>query len=133
MLCPADKSPLIVLELDEVEIDYCPECKGIWLDAGELELLLGNAPEAGQLFERMDHKPKVKEKKRKCPICSKKMDKAACGPEQNIIIDKCRLNHGIWLDHGELEALLTAGGLDDGHKTVNLLKDMFGKNNTIDK
>ena len=117
-----------VTERSGVEIDYCPECKGIWFDAGELELLLGNAPEAGQLFERMDHKSKVKEKKRKCPVCAKKMNKVSCGPEQNIIIDKCRLNHGIWLDHGELDALLAAGGLDDEHKTVNLLKDMFGKN-----
>ncbi len=41
MNCPVCKEPMIVLELDEVEIDHCISCGGIWLDAGELELLIG--------------------------------------------------------------------------------------------
>ena len=41
MDCPVCKNePMIVLELNDVEIDYCLSCKGIWLDTGELELLL---------------------------------------------------------------------------------------------
>ncbi len=36
---------MIVLELSEVEIDHCVSCGGTWFDAGELELLLGNAKE----------------------------------------------------------------------------------------
>ena len=39
MDCPACKEPLIVLELNEVEIDNCVSCGGIWLDKGELERL----------------------------------------------------------------------------------------------
>ena len=43
MDCPVCKdSAMIVLEMDEVEVDYCTECEGIWLDAGELEILLGD-------------------------------------------------------------------------------------------
>ena len=126
MKCPVDKSPLIVLELEQVEIDYCSECKGVWLDAGELELLMGTAPETQHLLASMKKPPRVKEKKRKCPVCAKTMTKVLCGPEQNVLIDKCRLNHGLWLDHGELESLLTAGGLDSDNKIVALLKDMFG-------
>ncbi len=41
MDCPVCKNAMITLELQEVEIDYCIDCGGIWLDAGELELLLG--------------------------------------------------------------------------------------------
>ena len=37
MDCPVCKeSAMITLELDDVEIDYCTQCEGIWLDAGEL-------------------------------------------------------------------------------------------------
>ena len=39
MDCPACKEAMITLELEEVEIDYCPDCGGIWLDAGELGVL----------------------------------------------------------------------------------------------
>ena len=39
MNCPACKEALIVLELDEVEIDHCLSCQGIWLDAGELQVV----------------------------------------------------------------------------------------------
>ena len=42
---------MIALELAEVEVDYCTACGGIWLDAGELELLLGNAQNAEQLID----------------------------------------------------------------------------------
>ena len=40
MDCPVCKDAMIVMELNEVEIDHCLSCSGIWLDAGELELLL---------------------------------------------------------------------------------------------
>ena len=37
MNCPACKNSMVILELNQVEIDYCTACKGIWLDSGELE------------------------------------------------------------------------------------------------
>ena len=40
MNCISCKEPLIVIELDQIEIDYCLNCGGTWLDAGELEVLL---------------------------------------------------------------------------------------------
>jgi len=43
MDCPVCNNAMITLELDQVEIDHCTECGGIWLDAGELETLLGDA------------------------------------------------------------------------------------------
>ena len=127
MNCPVDRSVMIVLELDEIEIDYCLECKGVWFDAGELELLLGDAALTEVLMSSMQKFAKSNEKKRKCPICGKKMDKIICGEEKNILIDECRNHHGLWLDHGELEALLKVGGFDDDNRVVDLLKDMFGQ------
>lgn len=40
MLCPVCKVPLTMSERQGVEIDYCPECRGVWLDRGELDKLI---------------------------------------------------------------------------------------------
>jgi len=40
MRCPVDRTPLEVVTRDNLEIDFCPECRGIWLDRGELQQLL---------------------------------------------------------------------------------------------
>jgi len=118
---------MIVLELDEVEIDYCISCKGIWLDAGELELLLEDAVEKEALLSSFGVDSATKEKPVKCPICDKKMEKALFGKEQKVRIDKCRKNHGIWFDEGELEKVIAMAGFDKENKVLNLLKGMFGK------
>ena len=39
MDCPSCSEPLIVVEREGIELDYCPKCKGLWFDADELELL----------------------------------------------------------------------------------------------
>ena len=44
-LCPIDGTPLIEMNKNGVTIDVCPECKGVWLDRGELEKLLQVARE----------------------------------------------------------------------------------------
>ena len=73
--CPLCKNAMIVLELQEVEVDYCTACGGIWLDAGELELLLGDSQNAQHLLDSFKIDPDCAEKRRKCPICLKKMQK----------------------------------------------------------
>ena len=41
MKCPVCKDvTLLMSEKKGVEIDYCPECRGIWLDRGELEKII---------------------------------------------------------------------------------------------
>ena len=40
MLCPVDKTALALSERHGIEIDYCPTCRGIWLDRGELDKIL---------------------------------------------------------------------------------------------
>ena len=37
MKCPVDSIDLIMSERSGVEIDYCPKCRGVWLDRGELD------------------------------------------------------------------------------------------------
>ncbi len=40
MQCPVDGATLLLTERQGVEIDYCPNCRGVWLDRGELDKLL---------------------------------------------------------------------------------------------
>ncbi len=41
MKCPSCKETTLVLsERNRIEIDYCPDCRGIWLDRGELDKIL---------------------------------------------------------------------------------------------
>jgi uncharacterized protein len=38
--CPNDSATLLISDKQGVEIDYCPECRGVWLDRGELDKLI---------------------------------------------------------------------------------------------
>ncbi len=47
MKCPTCTDTLLVIsERQGVEIDYCPQCRGVWLDRGELDKLLDRAASA---------------------------------------------------------------------------------------
>ena len=40
MNCPSCKVPLVMSDRQGIEIDYCPQCRGIWLDRGELDKII---------------------------------------------------------------------------------------------
>jgi Zn-finger nucleic acid-binding protein len=40
MLCPVDQTTLVMTDRQGVEIDYCPKCRGVWLDRGELDKII---------------------------------------------------------------------------------------------
>ncbi len=40
MQCPTDGTVLVMSERSGIEIDYCPTCRGVWLDRGELDKIL---------------------------------------------------------------------------------------------
>lgn len=49
MRCPVDNETLVMADRNGVEIDYCPKCRGVWLDRGELDKIIervGAAPAA---------------------------------------------------------------------------------------
>jgi uncharacterized protein len=58
MNCPNCNETLVMSERNGVEIDYCPKCRGIWLDKGELDKIIEKAGEhysKRENYER-DHK-----------------------------------------------------------------------------
>ena len=120
---------MITLELEEVEIDHCTDCGGIWLDAGELEILLGEPGKAKQLLASFNIDSKSAEKPRKCPICDKKMKKIIVGQSAPVLlIDKCPRGDGLWFDKGELHDIFDRAKLDEDNKVQKLLSRMFGHN-----
>lgn len=60
MKCPVCKDvTLLMSEKNGVEIDYCPECRGIWLDRGELDKIIDRARDARDGYresERQEHR-----------------------------------------------------------------------------
>ena len=46
MKCPVDSIDLMMSERSGVEIDYCPQCRGVWLDRGELDKIIDRAAES---------------------------------------------------------------------------------------
>ena len=66
MQCPIDGAKLVLAERSGVEIDYCPECRGVWLDRGELDKIIDrSAPEAApqRQDQRTDYQGKPRKKK----------------------------------------------------------------------
>lgn len=73
LMCPNCEEGMQAIQRNEVEIDVCPKCRGVWLDRGELEKLLGAVRETEKDYREMErsvpedrypkHHPKHKKKK----------------------------------------------------------------------
>jgi uncharacterized protein len=60
LTCPNDNAGMQEVNRNGVLIDVCPQCRGVWLDRGELEKLLGYMREGDEHFDerRSDYKRK---------------------------------------------------------------------------
>jgi len=123
--CPRCNKPTIVLEVQHVEIDHCLGCGGVWLDAGELELLLEGASNKNELMSGLESFARCKEERLRCPICSKKLEKIQYGSGGELVLDKCPRNHGLWFDRDELGRALQAGHFQ-GRPVFEMLNEVFG-------
>lgn len=64
MKCPVCKDvTLLMSEKHGVEIDYCPECRGIWLDRGELDKIIERVAGNQKEYSSKDHEKSHKKKK----------------------------------------------------------------------
>ena len=52
MKCPIDGTPLAIADRAGVEIDYCPQCRGVWLDRGELDKIIERSAVPAQQPQR---------------------------------------------------------------------------------
>ncbi len=136
MKCPACNNLMIVVEHEKIELDYCLICSGVWFDAEELELLLETMRLEGTSLslDNILTSPETRsaEKKRKCPICDRKMKKATVGHEPEVIIDACSRGDGLWFDSGEVGLLITqlldkpSEEADSQGRVITFLGEVFG-------
>jgi len=60
MACPVDGAALVMSERSGIEIDYCPSCRGVWLDRGELDKIIernaaNQAPQPAPVQQQQQH------------------------------------------------------------------------------
>ena len=125
MECPVCEEPLIVVEREKIELDFCPRCHGLWFDAGELALLAEMlhrtlTPARGDALE----KAVTDEKPYPCPRCGRRMEKFNLGSAPRVRVDRCRAGHGLWFDHGELGSLMSQMPVKPGSRPEALLRFM---------
>jgi len=114
---------MIILELKKTEVDYCSDCGGIWLDKGELELMTGFA-DNDSIKSLLIQVAGSSEKKKRCPVCTKRMSKFTSDKINPIIIDVCNQMHGIWFDFGELQKVIS-NITDESNEMIEFLNDVF--------
>ena len=110
MKCPIDKSDMIVVEHEKIEIDHCLKCSGVWFDSGELELLVSMLKAGGASAQTdllIPHEVKANEARWKCPICGHKMRKVSLGNSKQVLVDSCPQGDGLWFDSGELHHVIS--------------------------
>lgn len=64
MQCPVDNTQLQMMDRQGVEIDYCPKCRGVWLDRGELDKLIERTAPPVALDEPVRAEPRREEPRR---------------------------------------------------------------------
>lgn len=130
MKCPVDKTVMMVVEHRKIEIDFCLKCSGVWLDSGELELLIAVLQSEGADLhpEELLMPEKAEKAKRKCPICGRRMEKVWIGRSNKVLVDRCPIGHGLWFDAGELQHVLREmcpPGSLESQDVVTFLGDAF--------
>jgi hypothetical protein len=117
---------MLVLEFNLVEMDWCPECRGAWLDSGELELV---GQRAGALCAELEHallhgRSGPEERSGLlCPVCDRRLVPVQADTEPPVVVDRCPQRHGIWFERGELQTVVVAAGADE----ENPLAGFFGE------
>jgi len=114
--CPACDSNLNSYSFYKITVEGCPECKGVFLDQGELRKLKDISQKGSwQNLRWMDDELEAIEKsnampsKRVCPKCDHeakgRLISTSFG-DSKIMIDWCPKCHGIWLDRDELSQII---------------------------
>jgi Zn-finger nucleic acid-binding protein len=112
MKCPHDGTELGRVTAAGIELDKCHKCDGIWFDHGEMERLRdSDLTDVEQMLEQQYGDPAYKEGETsgfmRCPRCE---DARLQGCHYTFMkpvrIDRCESCFGVWLDKGELEAII---------------------------
>jgi Zn-finger nucleic acid-binding protein len=99
MKCPKCDGELVSSKFEDVEIDRCRGCKGLWFDAFEHEELTRR--EGSQAIDREGPAKAVAGGSKLCPRCSVKMIDMVVAAQPHIKYESCGVCHGVFFDAGE--------------------------------
>lgn len=110
-VCPKCDAQLFSLRFKEVEVDFCERCRGLWLDAGELEALMrqtGAAADDPLLAFQNQPGARPRGRQHLCPRCDRTLREISIPrPDAEALrLDRCPRGHGLWFDANELQQLL---------------------------
>ena len=120
MDCIKCDGELVKAIIDEVEVDKCDKCSGIWFDFGELKKILDGS-NIDKLRNVIDNNKGHDSRQGKCPRCGGEgsMVQVTSMENKSVHIDTCSVCYGQWLDGGEIETL-------KGEGISGKLKGLFG-------
>ncbi len=104
MKCPNDNTDLEPVRRDGLDLESCPQCKGMWLSRQELEQLEDKAFHLGD-DEKGTLVASPQAATRTCPQCGKLM-KSFDYRFYDLQLDFCEDGHGYWLDADEDKRVL---------------------------
>jgi Zn-finger nucleic acid-binding protein len=115
MKCPRCDSVLQSVEYDDQTVEVCPDCKGEWLFAGELQKIVEHhdevfTPEEIASLDAVNKEIFTAEKEDhdelNCPACENvQMEHFNYGDTSGIILHKCKECGGIWMDKDQLKKI----------------------------
>ncbi len=104
MKCPKCGSETEIVKFDEIQVDRCTECKGIWFDSRERDALLGKdgseSIDTGDVSigRTLNEKHDIV-----CPRCMVFMSTVVDTEHGHLTYEKCPSCEGIYLDAGEFK------------------------------
>lgn len=109
MKCPKCKTEtLSEFSVEEVAVDRCAICDGIWFDAQELGQLLAEDARQVARLRRGSATELADGKKGQCPRDNAELMRVYSAVKRTVVIDACPDCRGIWLDGGEFQKLFAA-------------------------
>ena len=134
--CPRCQAELRSRAVGSASVAECAGCGGLWLAEEHFERVCEEADRADEVVRGLSSAPPRRPPGRgsgqnelrylPCVECGDLMNRRNYASASGIIIDVCR-HHGVWLDHAELEKILTfvrGGGLDRSReRQIERLKD----------
>ena len=109
MQCPKCHSEMEVASFDEVKVDRCRACHGIWFQTGELDRLREETWMSDYVIDEGDSdlgKKYTRIVVVDCPECGTLMRQDFDRDQPHIMYEKCPNGHGTFLDAGEFTDLL---------------------------
>ena len=112
-ICHDCQKSLVAENMGPRLLERCPECRGIWLSASQLQEILEQVAHKVENCDTVESDGHAtigntfapSRVSRKCPECAEEMNNYQF-EETGIWIDGCPSAHGIWLDQGELRLLV---------------------------